>query len=107
MDIVIALFAQIMMIEPFEKMLLHNQSQRLYRYCLLQMDIVSMKKRVINNYLLLYITYLITQLTFSGWYSFKPGIENPKLTFIALFFIIGVFFTVKNIQKFAIWMFTD
>lgn len=67
----------------------------------------TMRNRIVNNYILAYLTYMITQLTFSGWYSFKPGIENPELTFIALFFIIGIFLTLKNIQKFAIWMFTD
>jgi len=66
-----------------------------------------MRKKYNDNILLLYLTYVISSLTFSGWYSFTPGVENPQLTFIALFFIIGIFYTIKNIIKFTLWMFTD
>lgn len=66
-----------------------------------------MRKKYNDNILLLYLTYVISSLTFSGCFYFKPGVANPRITFIALFFIIGVFYTIKNIIKFTLWMFTD
>ena len=68
---------------------------------------MTKKKILLTNYSIAYLTYFITSFTFSGWYFFKPGVENPRLTFIALFFIIGIFLTLKNLYNFIVWMFSD